>query len=651
MSETTPTPPQRTSQSGLKYTVAAPMSYSVLDPFAPELQFDVKLEGERFFARSEKPSKPETREVPAGRQAPEKRAVWIVHGMGQQIPFETVDGLAEGIMRVGTPSTADGRWEPRFRAVKVGDQTLQRVELDVRNPITKNEYELHLYEVYWAPKTEGVATLADVVSFFWDGGTRGLLNCMKKFKRALMGGVFEFKIGVRNPIYIAIVMLVLAGLALLNAVILAASAAKIGTNPNSSGMLAPLAANFVPITAVASIISAAAITFGCLLFLAEVSKPRHIHPWYRRFLQIVSWTGVAITSFAVVAGGGLLGGAVLPGSFSLNQGFVRLLPSKWDATPLQGMASFLILCSILLVGCALTIRASLRSDRESPSERSLRRGFLFVLLLGVFVLHIAAVVYPALLAFDVHYSWLAQPQYLKPYTSWLRNPVWVWPFLIFLSAQIRTLLVEYAGDVAIYVTSNKVDRFDDVRSKIKDIALKSASAVYLARQNGGDDFEYGHIAVVGHSLGSVIAYDALNHLMNDDLLSGNKIHVVQRTKLFESLGSPLDKTTFFFTIQGKDTFQIREQLAAVVQPLIQNEYEFRKFPWINVYSRNDIISGHLDYFDYPRDAALTQDQRLIRAQWHVRNYQDKDAAIALVAHVDYWKNTTAWKLLYDHIAP
>ena len=30
----------------------------------------------------------------------EKRAVWVVHGMGQQIPFETLDSLANGILDV-----------------------------------------------------------------------------------------------------------------------------------------------------------------------------------------------------------------------------------------------------------------------------------------------------------------------------------------------------------------------------------------------------------------------------------------------------------------------------------------------------------------------------------------------------------------------
>ena len=30
----------------------------------------------------------------------EKRAVWVVHGMGQQIPFETLDSLANGLLDV-----------------------------------------------------------------------------------------------------------------------------------------------------------------------------------------------------------------------------------------------------------------------------------------------------------------------------------------------------------------------------------------------------------------------------------------------------------------------------------------------------------------------------------------------------------------------
>jgi hypothetical protein len=133
------------------------------------------------FAATQEASEATTSDIGITR---EKRAVWVVHGMGQQIPFETLDSLANGLLDVlpGQQVT------PRLRTVKIADQVLQRVELDV-DGINKDNagkprkhYELHLYETYWAPKTEGVAQLTDVVSFLWDGGLRGILNSIKSFK-------------------------------------------------------------------------------------------------------------------------------------------------------------------------------------------------------------------------------------------------------------------------------------------------------------------------------------------------------------------------------------------------------------------------------------------------------------------------------------
>jgi hypothetical protein len=66
-----------------------------------------------------------------------------------------------------------------------------------------------------------------------------------------------------------------------------------------------------------------------------------------------------------------------------------------------------------------------------------------------------------------------------------------------------------------------------------------------------------------------------------------------------TFGSPLDKTPFFFATQRKrQGTNIREQLAASVQPLIEDD-PVRSFPWINVYSPWYIISEHLDYYDSP----------------------------------------------------
>ena len=216
----------------------------------------------------------------------------------------------------------------------------------------------------------------------------------------------------------------------------------------------------------------------------------------------------------------------------------------------------------------------------------------------------------------------------------LTSQFWIWPFLFLISAVVRNLLVQFVGDVTAYISSNKIDRFEDIRKKIKDAAKESASAVYLAKANNSDDFEYEKVAVVGHSLGSVIAYDTLNRLIADDALAAGVTGITRRTGLFLTFGSPLDKIAFFFSVMGKNTQHIREQLAAVVQPMIQ-DYRNRTFRWVNVYSRNDIICGSLDFYDLPGTSAPPG----------VENVRDEDALIPLVAHVEYWKNLTLWKQL------
>ena len=82
---------------------------------------------------------------------------------------------------------------------------------------------------------------------------------------------------------------------------------------------------------------------------------------------------------------------------------------------------------------------------------------------------------------------------------------------------------------------------------------------------------------------------------------------------------------------------MREQLASVVQPLITDTDSRREIPWVNVYSRNDIISGELKLYDLP-------DGNPGGAK-SVEHVKDPDAIVPLVAHVEYWNNKTVWKRL------
>ena len=206
----------------------------------------------------------------------------------------------------------------------------------------------------------------------------------------------------------------------------------------------------------------------------------------------------------------------------------------------------------------------------------------------------------------------------------------VWGALILVSWIVRHILVQFPGDVAAYIATHTLDRFQEIRSDIKAKIADIAKAIY-----GGS--EYQGVVWVGHSLGSVAAYDALNALIMDDELGGPPKNVVDRTNLLLTFGSPLDKTAFIFASQWANTTETREALAASFQPLVLDYARFRKIPWVNVYSRSDIISGQLDFYD-DKDGGHND-------RW-VQNRIDLAASTPLLAHVEYWNNKLIAEQMY-----
>ena len=210
-------------------------------------------------------------------------------------------------------------------------------------------------------------------------------------------------------------------------------------------------------------------------------------------------------------------------------------------------------------------------------------------------------------------------------------------------AAARWFLVQGLGDVAAYISAHRASRFTEIRRGIQEIARNVARNVYGSRITESGELEYGEVIVVGHSLGSVIAYDMLNHSINRDLLSQTageaSLDVVRRTKLLLTLGSPLDKTAFLFRTQ-KDDAPLREALAAAVQPMIVS-YDNRPARWINIWSPFDWIGGSLEYYDV--DARTSQ--REARA---VENIRDAEAPLdPLRAHLGYWKRREFAERLYE----
>ncbi len=617
-----------------EFTVTAPLVYESYPLTTPEEKISTR-KSELFQRMVEK----------APEAAP-KTAVWVVHGMGQQVPFSTLEQVAEGIIgAAGDANVAN----VQYREVKVDKTVLQRVELTV-NQTGGTQREVDVYECYWAPKAEGAVKLRNVIDFLWDGGTRGLINSVTKFERALFGQMDAFKISWRTPTYLLVTLATLAALMVINAIILATGATIAGI-----GNQFPNSALVIPLTAVAGLVSAAAITFGAVLAIAEATKPVNNESWWGHTIRNLTWFGVVFTIVAILGGAGFMAAI-----------FWKKWNPAWlsDAAPyLHALTNGLIFISLLLILASRLWRRHQVSKGEAPQSRWLSPILFYV----AFMVHLAVIAGAVLIALSVVHgnfegSWagrilewkksivLAPITYLfgPMFSHWLArsfsSPVWVWPFLVIVSAQVRTLLVEYVGDVTAYVASNKVDCFDELRTKIKVLAKESLSAVYSAKSPTSDQFEYDKVCIVGHSLGSVIAYDTLNRLIADDQLASGPARVIDRTGLLLTFGSPLDKTAFFFSVIGKTTRHIREQLAAVVQPLLQDRAARDKIEWVNVYSRNDIISGSLDFYEFsePLPAGVQQVRKVV-------NVKDEDALVPLVAHVEYWTNRKVWAELLPRL--
>ena len=132
-----------------------------------------------------------------------------------------------------------------------------------------------------------------------------------------------------------------------------------------------------------------------------------------------------------------------------------------------------------------------------------------------------------------------------------------WIGVIAAGYLVRGFLVRYIGDVAAYVSSHKLDRFSEVRKKIRETTENVFRTVYLQKENNQP--YYRQVAVVGHSLGSVIAFDALNAmLLEENLHPESELRVVDRTTLLLTFGSPLDKIAYVYSTLSTETDMTRE---------------------------------------------------------------------------------------------
>ncbi|HZR58749.1 MAG TPA: hypothetical protein VFA74_17905 [Terriglobales bacterium] len=444
--------------------------------------------------------------VPHRRQV----AFLVTHGMGQQVPFETLSMLGQSLItehtkrssasEAGVDSRADVR---RVRLTSAPDAPeLSRVEITFGSE-KGDKLDLHLYESYWAPFTEGQISFLQTVAFLYSAGWNGIKTCISSARR-------------RRE-----------------------AAQQVSTSDHTPRQKPKMHRNSL----------------------------RHFDRWiFGDFHDMAIKRNTLLELIAIVVSVSLL-----------------LAPALLLFTPLG-----------VSIGKWLF---------DGYANHYLK--WPLVVQIGV-----------ALAAF------------LAMVLAWI----------------IRYCVVEYVGDVAIYVSSYKVSRFDTIRSKILEEVCSVARQIYSAGISDETHPAYDSVVIVGHSLGSVISYDTLNSSINwDQVECGSKRKVVERTTRLITFGSPLDKTAFLFRTQVSSARNLREALAARQQPLILDYEKFRpldRFRWINIHAAADIVSGHLDYYDLPHGHNVSGFNP-------VQNIVDHDARIPLLAHVEYWENPTLHHVLYE----
>ena len=693
----------------------------------------------------------------AGERPVDRMAVLVAHGMGQQPEHETIDLVLDGLYRAAAEAGAPLK-DPVVENACIEGKVYRRARVEI--PLASGFRELHVYEAYWAPITEGNVTLRDTMSFLVRGGLNGVANATGPFVRWVFKKRRSY---AERPAFGLWLAMTCAFLASFVAMHFAALAAVFDAVPVPDALVNDATLALVAIISLSLLIGMRILlsrrlrartvsrrpsaqelrdrlvarvvgmrTFGLFValsvaFLLALGVLAVLH--VGAFGPVTRTTRLHALALALLAGATIHAAVrwlpLIGRARALAADKEREDREEWDALAKRLPASYVVLGGAVAVGVmdALLLRLSAQTawygtaiavttaafltaarlflwrtprDPDTPAEQQ-RREVDLALPLVLCAAVAAFVVGPDLVA-GLGTAWQvaaavcagAVPAVLAPVLSGAlvrkgidRNheafvgtkprgalghtavvalaavaigalafagvrasggrdlrPVVVvaWGIIIAASFGIRHFLVQYVGDVAAYVSAHKLDRFANLRREIKAAVLERARAVYVHEID--EEPAYSRVAIVGHSLGSVVAYDALNALLLEERM-GASTRVKERTSLLLTFGSPLDKTALSFALQNQRTSPTRDALGALPQPLILEEAFRQRLSWINVWATADVISDPLQFYDRPRVDPMDPVA--------VHNVEDLEATTPLAAHTEYWGNRLVWEILHEHV--
>lgn len=138
-------------------------------------------------------------------------------------------------------------------------------------------------------------------------------------------------------------------------------------------------------------------------------------------------------------------------------------------------------------------------------------------------------------------------------------------------------LAESLGDVHVYAERDENSEHYQARERVLEEAEDTFALIATRR--------YEHIVVIGHSLGSVIAFTALDRL-------GQRVpELLPRIDAFITFGSALEKVRYFFERRKEADSHAAERLVEPAQRISKGKI------WLNLWYANDVVANPITTFD------------------------------------------------------
>jgi hypothetical protein len=531
----------------------------------------------------------------------DRLAILVIHGMGTQKPYETLDQFACGL-------------EPLLNAPgQPYDRTLEFRE-HPSDPARQQEHWTQAIVRFRShqPDDPEKPALIDLVEYYWAPIINGRVKALQSLQFLIRSALSPFDYLRENLVAIAEVSGGRTGKT-------APGAVREGLPATSNGEILHIL--------IRELARSVFVFFPMLLLLAGLYSflaqpllnalaPKHDHDWLTYF-----WSGHPSWISAIE---------------------VALAALRW----------------LLLLMTGKFLLQTIHNDSPTPELRKLLLrsnllvGLLFLALLALPFLDSVWRLIPAAFhgtAAIVNHAGQLNPGHhrqVEAILRWLHLRIAFAPLglrlrhvlaylgLAALAYLVNRFLTTAIGDLAVYLGADTLSTNFAARSQILEECTQTVRGLLGSQLDLVPDHTpscYDRVILVAHSLGSVIAYDTLNDLMAQNMASIAPDPTLERISALFTFGCPLNKVYYFFRartsprtyvlgeiLYALHNFRLRNPPPPGVQPSLHPFHP--RFRWLNAWCPMDVISGRMLFY---------------RAD---RNQIVKQGFEPATAHTGYWRN-------------